>query len=314
MLNILITGGGGFIGASLAKFLANEDSYKVHVTFRELPNPCLSNQISQLYIGDINSSTDWSRALAEVDVVVHTAGCAHNTAKGGGAFEEQVFAVNTFGTLNLAQQSAIAGVKRFIFLSSIGVNGSMTKDGSSFSETDNPCPSGNYAISKFMAECGLRKIAENEAMEIVIIRPPLVYGFAAPGNFAKLLKMIRVKLPLPLGSVDNRRSFIGVDNLVDFIAVCISHTNAANELFLISDGRDLSIHEFILMISNIVGVKCNIFSFPVRLLKCLAFLFGAREIYSKLCCNLQISNHKSCRLLGWTPPISVEDGLIRALK
>jgi nucleoside-diphosphate-sugar epimerase len=284
------------------------------VTVRQLPSPCLSNQISQHFVGDINSSTNWLDALAGIDVVIHTAGCAHNMAKGGVAFKERVFEVNTLGTLNLARQSASTGVKRFIFLSSIGVNGSMTKDGSSFSETDNPCPSDNYSISKFKAECGLKKIAKDTRMEVVIIRPPLVYGLAAPGNFAKLLKIIRIKCPLPLGSVDNRRSFIGIDNLIDFISVCISHPNAANELFLISDGKDLSTHEFVLIMSNIIDIRLNIFSFPVSALKHLAFLLGAKGLYCKLCCNLQINDEKSHRILGWIPSVSVEEGLMRALK
>lgn len=221
--------------------------------------------------------------------------------------------VNVEGTLNLARQAVAAGVKQFVFISSIGVNGVQTPIGKPFSEADQPNPHNAYALSKWEAEQGLRHIAVETGLAVVIIRPPLVYGCNAPGNFGALMRAVQRGWPLPLGAVHNHRSLVALSNLVDFIVTCISHPQAANQTFLVSDGQDLSTTELVRGMAQAAGVPARLLPVPVWALQAGAKLLGKVDAVQRLCGNLQVDISKARNLLGWVPPVSVEDGLRRAM-
>lgn len=221
--------------------------------------------------------------------------------------------VNVEGTLNLARQAAAAGVKRFVFISSVKVHGEYTLPGQAFTEADAPNPQDAYGISKHEAEQGLRQLAANSGMEVVIIRPPLVYGPGVKANFASLMRAAQRGWPLPLGAVDNRRSLVALDNLVDFIVTCVNHPQAANQTFLVSDGHDLSTAELVRGMARAAGVSARLVPVPVWALQAAAVLVNKRESVQRLCSSLQVDISKARTLLGWMPPISVDEGLRRAL-
>ena len=221
--------------------------------------------------------------------------------------------MNTEGTLHLARQAAEAGVRRFIFLSTIGVNGNSTLHGKVFMPTDTPSPHDPYSMSKYEAEVGLQSIARLTGMEVVIIRPPLVYGANAPGNFGRLTRLVAKGLPLPFGSINNLRSFVGIDNLVDFMVTCLEHPAAANETFMASDGEDLSTPDLIRRMARAMNRPARLLPVPVWALKAVALLLGKGGAVQRLCGNLQVDISKSRTLLGWNPPVSVDEGLRRAV-
>jgi nucleoside-diphosphate-sugar epimerase len=222
-------------------------------------------------------------------------------------------AVNVQGTLNLACQAAAAGVKRFVFISSVKVNGECTQSVRAFTEADAPNPQEAYGRSKHEAELGLRQISADTGMEVVIIRPPLVYGPGVKANFAALMKAVQRGWPLPLGAVHNQRSLVALDNLVDFIFTCTTHPQAANQTFLVSDGRDLSTTELVHGLAQAARVPARVLPVPVWVLKTGAALLGKSDAMQRLCGSLQIDISKARRLLGWVPPVSVEEGLRRAV-
>lgn len=262
---------------------------------------------------DIQPETEWFEALKGVDCVVHLAGIAHKVSRGK-EVAEHFFKVNTQGTLNLARQAAKAGVRRFVFVSSIGVNGEETYE-KPFSELDVPAPKLPYAWSKLAAEEGLWDLAAQCSMEIVIVRPPLVYGRNAPGNFNKLLRIIKTGMPLPFGGVvANRRSYIGLNNFIDFLEICLTHKKAANQLFLISDGLDLSTSDLLRKMAEAGGQKVHLFYLSVNGLKRFAEWCGKADLARKLLGNLQIDASKARQLLDWSPGETIETGLSQAIK
>jgi nucleoside-diphosphate-sugar epimerase len=266
-----------------------------------------------MVMGDIGKAADWHAALVGVETLVHLAARVHvmhdTTENPLEAFRE----VNVHGTLNLAQQAAEAGVKRFIFISSIKVNGEFTRHGHPFTETNTPSPQDAYGVSKHEAEQGLRQIAAVTGMELVVIRPPLVYGPGVKANFAALMRAVQKGWPLPLGAIHNLRSLVALDNLVDFIITCISHPQAANQTFLISDGQDLSTTELVRGLAQAAGVPARLMPVPVWLLGWAGRLVGKGDAVLRLCGNLQIDSSKARNLLGWKPKISVQEGLRRAV-
>jgi nucleoside-diphosphate-sugar epimerase len=215
--------------------------------------------------------------------------------------------------LNLAQQAAEAGVKRFIFISSIKVNGESTRPGHPFTEADTPNPQDAYGVSKHEAEQGLRQIAAATGMELVIIRPPLVYGPGVKANFANLMRAIQRRWPLPLGDIPNQRSLVALDNLVDFIITCITHPNAANQTFLVSDCQDLSTTELVRAMARAAGVPARLLPVPVWALELAGRLVGKGDAVQRLCGNLQIDSSKARHRLGWEPKISLQEGLRRTV-
>jgi nucleoside-diphosphate-sugar epimerase len=309
---VLVTGGQGFIGKALA-FGAFSKGFNVRVSSRNTLSGSLNNfEFSK--VSSLGSSTDWLVALKDVYSVVHCAGRAHvmkdNVKDPLAAFRT----VNLDATLNLAHQAVNSGVKRFVFISSIGVNGSQTGIGNLYSEVDDPKPHNDYALSKLEAELGLMQIAAETGLEVVIIRPPLVYGPGVKANFAALMRAVQRGWPLPLGAVYNQRSLVALDNLVDFIITCITHPQAANQTFLVSDGQDLSTTELVRGMAQAAGVPSRLLPVPVWALQAGASLLGKGEAVQRLCGNLQVDISKARRLLGWVPPFSVDEGLRRAMR
>jgi nucleoside-diphosphate-sugar epimerase len=310
---ILVTGATGFVGkAVVQRLLADDESQRVVVAVRRdgLQWP---EQVLPYVTDDLEPATDWSLALNGVSAVVHCAARVHvmhdTEADPLTAFR----AVNMDGTLNLARQAAAAGVKRFVFISSVKVNGESTEPGRSFTEADTPNPQDAYGVSKHEAEQGLRQLAADTGMEVVIIRPPLVYGPGVKANFAALMKAVQRGWPLPLGAVHNQRSLAALDNLVDFIITCTTHPQAANQTFMVSDGRDLSTTELVREMARAAGVPARLLPVPVWVLQAGATLLGKGEAVQRLCGNLQVDISKARRLLGWVPPASVDEGLQRAV-
>jgi nucleoside-diphosphate-sugar epimerase len=251
--------------------------------------------------------------LAGVAVVVHAAARAHVMDETAVDSLAEFRRVNVAGTLRLAEQAAAMGVRRYVFVSSIGVNGVQSAPGKAFSEADQPNPHNAYALSKWEAEQGLIQIAVETGLEVVIIRPPLVYGPGAPGNFGSLMRAVRRGWPLPLGAIHNQRSLVALDNLVDFIVTCITHPQAANQTFLVSDGQDLSTTELVRGMVQAAGVPSRLLPVPVWALQAGASLLGKGDVVQRLCGNLQVDISKARSLLGWAPPVSVQEGLRRAM-
>lgn len=289
-MNILVTGHSGFVGSFLCKTLETF-SYTVSRSNKRL--------------GDLS----WSECLKDVDVLVHLAARVHimqdKSTNPLAAFR----AVNVDGTLNIARQAAIAGVKRFIFLSSIKVNGEVTLPDNPFT-ANQANPQDPYGISKHEAEIGLREIAAETGMEVVIVRPPLIYGAGVKANFASLMRMVKRGIPLPFGlAINNRRSFVSLQNLIDFIITCINHPNAANQTFLVSDNDDVSTADLIRKIALAQNLPARLFSVPMFMLKSLATIFGKSDIEQRLLGNLQVDITKNKTLLSWQPPYTLEEGL-----
>ncbi len=311
MALILVTGATGFVGSALVATLTRE-RIETRACAR-CDDASLPDGVHTVQVGDLSGDTDWSYALTGVDVVVHCAGRAHMMKDSASDPLLAFRTVNVEGTLNLARQAVAAGVKQFVFISSIGVNGVQTPIGKPFSEADQPNPHNAYALSKWEAEQGLRHIAVETGLAVVIIRPPLVYGCNAPGNFGALMRAVQRGWPLPLGAVHNHRSLVALSNLVDFIVTCISHPQAANQTFLVSDGQDLSTTELVRGMAQAAGVPARLLPVPVWALQAGAKLLGKVDAVQRLCGNLQVDISKARNLLGWVPPVSVEDGLRRAM-
>jgi len=308
---VLVTGGQGFVGKALAAG-ALSNGFAVRVSSRQ-KLIAAEARLEHSQVGDLGPATDWLAALQGVNTVVHCAGRAHVMTDTAADPLTAFRTVNSAGTLNLARQAVEAGVKRFVFVSSVGVNGSETALGKPFSEADKSNPHNVYALSKWEAEQGLLHIAAETGLEVVIIRPPLVYGCNAPGNFGSLMRAVQRGWPLPLGAVHNQRSLVALDNLVDFIVTCITHPQAANQTFLVSDGQDLSTAELVRGMARAAGVPARLLPLPVWALQAGASLLGRGDAVQRLCGNLQVDISKARQFLGWVPPVSVDEGLPRAV-
>lgn len=306
-MRVLITGAAGFVGRAVCTELAQR-KHDLHRAVRSLVG--LGGGYFEL--GNISPFTNWSGALDDVDAVVHLAARVHIMHEGAENPLEEFRKVNVAGTEHLARAAAASGIKRFVYVSSIGVNGAQTAFGRSFSEADKPKPHNAYALSKWEAEEGLLRVADETGLEVVIIRPPLVYGCNAPGNFGSLMRAVQRGWPLPLGAVHNQRSLVALDNLVDFIVICITHPHAANQTFLVSDGQDLSTTELVRGMAHAAGVPARLLPVPVWALQAGATLLGKGDAVQRLCGNLQLDISKARSLLGWVPPVAVEEGLRRA--
>jgi nucleoside-diphosphate-sugar epimerase len=306
---LLVTGAGGFVGRALtleavARGLTVRAASRCYSAF-----PAMIECVS---VGDIDGCTDWLNALKDCDVVVHLAARVHVMHDTKPDPLTEFRKVNVDGTLNLACQAVVAGVKRFVFISSIGVNGAETFN-SPFVVQDEPAPHSPYAVSKHEAELGLQALAFETGMELVIIRPPIVYGPNAPGNFGSLINWLSRGLPLPLGAVtQNRRSLVALDNLVDFILTCLQHPKAANRTFLVSDGEDLSTAKLLQRMGKAMYRPARLLPVPVSLLTVAARLLGKTAVAQRLLSSLQVDISETCELLGWRPPVSVDEGLRRA--
>lgn len=306
--NILITGANGFVGRAVCARLLLE-GWQVRGVIRSTKQvDSLLVGIEIIKIGSIGTDTDWSDALTGVDAVVHLAARVHvmndNVAEPLAAFRQ----VNVAGTERLARIAATNGVKRFVFLSTVKVNGEETEN-HQFTERDTPNPHDDYSTSKWEAEQALHNISDATGLEIVILRLPLVYGQGVKANFLRLLDMVNKNIPLPLSMVNNKRSMIYIGNLVDVIIKCIEHPKAANETFLVSDGQDISTPELIRMIARVMGKKARLFLCPAPLLKMIGKIAGKSDEIERLTGSLQIDSAKIRRELSWTPPFTMEQGL-----
>jgi len=309
--NLLITGASGFVGSHLVDQL-DYKRFKVIQTLRKGQGGSETANSSYHIIGDINEKTDWSSALKKIDIVIHLAARAHMMNDTSQDPLAEFRKVNTSGTVHLANQAVAAGVKRFIFLSTVKVNGEST-DNSPFHPDDPPNPNDPYAISKLEAENRLIKLGQESGMEIVIIRPPLVYGPGVKGNFARLLSFVKKELPLPLGNTGNKRSLVYVKNLCSFIETCITNKEAANQIFLVSDGNDISTTELLRQIAFAFGKESRLFPFPRFMIKWIAKLLGRSNEYQRLFGSLQLNIEKNKNLLGWTPPKSSQEGILETV-
>lgn len=310
MKRILLTGGTGFVGRAICEKISSEKRFNVLVAVRKRQSD-LPETIRQEVIGGIDLVSNWSDLLEGVEVVIHAAARVHVMAENSKDSLEEFRKINVSSTGNLARQAAKAGVKRFIFLSSIKVNGEKTLPGSPFTEEDLPDPQEPYAISKYEAELALQQLSRETGMEVVIIRPPLVYGPGVKANFRSMMHWLYKGIPLPLGAVVNKRSLLALDNLVDFIVTCVDHAAAANQTFLISDGEDLSTTELLRRMSKALGKSIWLLPVPVNLLLFLARRVGKYGAIQRLCRSLQVDGGKAHELLGWEPPISASEGLRR---
>ena len=303
---LLITGASGFVGAALCAEAAG-CGFVVQSSTRAARK--LNGASANLAVGSINKATDWRPALMGTFGVIHLAARVHVMADTAANPLDEFRRVNVQGTLNLAEQAALAGVRRFVFISSIKVNGEATQPGWPFYADDAPAPLDAYGISKMEAEQGLRELAAQTGMEVVIIRPPLVYGPGVKANFAAMMRWLQRGVPLPLGAINNQRSLVALDNLIDLILTCLSHPAAANQTFLVSDGEDVSTTELLRRMGHAMNRPARLIPVPAGLLTQAAALLGKRDMAQRLCGSLQVDIEKTCRLLNWSPPLTLDQGL-----
>lgn len=309
---ILVTGASGFVGQALVAHLVGLDATEVIAMMRATPAIRLAGA---RYVagGDMTAGRLGAAALEGVEVIVHAAARVHvlNDDKAMSATEFD--RVNVTPTLELARQAVAAGVRRFVFLSSIGVNGVQTDIGKPFTEADPPNPHNPYANSKLKAEQGLLLLSEQSGLEVVIIRPPLVYGPGVRANFAALMRAVQRGWPLPLACVHNLRSMVAMDNLVSFIATCVDHPQAANTTFLVSDGQDISSPDLVRGLAQALGVAARLVPVPVSALQFVGRALGRGDVIQRVCGNLRVDISKARRVLAWQPPVSMDEGLRRTV-
>jgi nucleoside-diphosphate-sugar epimerase len=311
-MTILVTGANGFVGSALCACLSKNGA-EVRAAVRMLHS--YTGGVEAVEIGSLSSKTYWTVPLRGINQVVHLAARVHVMNDKSINPLEEFRKINVDATINLAKQSAAAGVKRFIFLSSVKVNGESTELGCPFTADDIPRPQDPYGVSKYEAERELRNIAEQTGMEVVIIRPPLVYGPGVKANFASMMQIIQRGLPLPLASITgNQRSLVALGNLVNLIVACISHPAAANQTFLVSDDEDISTAELLRRMGQALNRPAKLFYIPSLLLQFAAALLNKSEIYRRLCGSLQVDITKTKKLLNWKPPLSVDEGLRQIIK
>ncbi|WP_080940960.1 UDP-glucose 4-epimerase family protein [Stutzerimonas stutzeri] len=318
-MGVLVTGANGFVGRALVLRLAELEGYQPIAAVRSLPTTelilskgaCIGKAVRYVELGDVANGAFDHCIFNGVDTLVHCAARVHVMNEPAMDPLASFRAVNVGGTLALAKQAASEGVKRFIFISTIKVNGEATVLGEPFQADDLPAPEDAYGLSKLEAEQGLKLLAAETGMAVVIIRPPLVYGRGVRGNFGSMIKLVEKEIPLPFGAIHNKRSLVGIDNLVDLIVRCIDHPAAANQVFLAGDGQDLSSPELVRSLAMAMGKRTRLISLPTGVLKFGATLLGKRALADRLLGSLQVDITKTRELLEWQPRHSVEEGLRR---
>lgn len=299
-----MTGGSGFVGSALISRLCQCDDVQVVALVRGSLSHMFTN-VEPIPVRSIDSDLP-ALPLLGIDTVIH---CAARVHQMGDSSLSEYRRVNVGGTLALARQAAAAGVRRFIFISSIKVNGESTVLGSPFSAADIPAPVDPYGISKYEAEQGLFELSDNTGMEVVVIRPVLVYGPGVKANFSTMMRWLYKSIPLPLGAIDNRRSLIALNNLVDLIVTCIDHPNAAKQVFLASDGNDLSTSQLLTKLATALERPLRLFAVPAWLLFAAATVVGKKPMADRLFDSLQVDIQKTREYLDWHPPLSLDDAL-----
>lgn len=306
-MKVLVTGASGFVGTATCARLVTQGMDVIGTVRHPLAQPLQG--VDYRIVGNLSADTDWRGALGGVDTVVHCAARVHvmreTVADPLAAFRT----ANVVGTVQLARQAAERGIRRFIFLSSVKVNGEGGVD--AYREIGLAAPKDIYGLSKYEAELGLREIATQAGMELVVLRPPLIYGPGVKGNFQSLMRVLARGIPLPLGALQNRRSLVALGNIVDLIVTCIRHPAAVNETFLVSDGEDLSTTELIRRLALAMGRPACLVPVPATALTIGLTLLGKREVATRLCGTLLVNTTKVRQLLGWAPPVSIDEGLRR---
>ncbi|WP_070970458.1 UDP-glucose 4-epimerase family protein [Vibrio sonorensis] len=304
-MQILVTGCNGFVGSRLT-VVAKQRGYCLTKAQRNSGSVVDESVFS---ISSIDKNTNWKPALVDIDCVVHCAARVHQMGEEREDSLSLYREVNTEGSLNLARQAAEMGVKRFVFISSIKVNGEFSDSGRPFTSEDVSTTDDPYGLSKYEAEQGLQIIAQGTGLEVVIIRPPLVYGPNVKANFLTMMKWVEKGIPLPLGSIDNRRSLLFLDNLIDFILTTSKHPAAVGKTFLLSDGEDVSTASLIQEIAKVMGKRAHLFPIPVKLIQWGANLLGKPKVAQRICSNLQIDSSEARETLGWVPPFTLQEGI-----
>jgi len=307
-LRVLVTGSSGFIGGAILAKLVDMERYQLRTAGRSKPKNT-SRDIDHVVIQDFSSDAKLADAVKDVDVIIHAAARVHVLQESSTDPLTEYRAVNLKGSMNLAQLGVEAGVRRLIFISSIKVNGESTEPGKPYTADDVPAPVDPYGVSKYEAELGLMHIAEKSGLEVVIIRPVIVYGPGVKANFLSMMNWLSKGIPLPFGSVPNKRSFLAVENLVDLIATCIDHPGAANQTFLVSDGEDLSTTELLRRMALALGKPSRLLPVPSGLLKTGARLLGKSDIAQRILGSLQVDISKTKKALGSVPPVGVDEAM-----
>jgi len=310
---VLITGASGFVGSAVVDSLVINSGFAPRAALRR-DSHSFPSFVDVVQVGHLAPDTDWCATLKGVDAVVHAAARVHVMQDTASDPLTEFRRVNVEGTLTLARQAAAAGVKRFVFISSIKVNGEGTPLGKPYSADDSPTPTDPYGVSKMEAEHGLRQLASETGVEVVIIRPTLVYGPGVKANFLSMMRWLDKGVPLPLGAIHNKRSLIALDNLVDLIVTCIDHPVAANQTFLAGDGEDLSTTELLQRMAKALGRQARLIPVPAKLLELGATILGKRAIALRLCGSLQVDISKARDLLGWEPVVTVDEALRQTAK
>lgn len=311
-MRVLVTGGNGFIGRGLIERLLS-DGITVASLCRGSSSSSSQSGLSWIFRDDFFLNDDWSEILKGVDVIVHCAGKSGVTSAGSDSGLDTLEATNVELTRRIAREAANAGVRRFIFLSSVKAVGEHSSPGRPLSTIDPLRPEDEYGASKFQAEMLLRDLSGNSSLEVVIVRPPVVYGPHVKGNFLRLMGLVARGVPLPLGAVDNSRSMVFIDNLVDFLCFCIRSPLVANKSFFVSDGHDLSTRDLVLELGNALGCRVRVLPFPVSTLQLLGRLLGKSAEIQRLVGTLQVDITPN-RELGWIPPYSVQHGLLETTR
>lgn len=304
---ILVTGATGFVGRRLIHLMAGNTHRNLTAAVRGQAR--FRGPVRQSPVRELSAETDWSNALQNVDLVIHLAARVHIMQENASNPLAEFRRTNVEGTRALATQAARLGVKRFIFISTVKVNGEFTQQDAPFKAEDEPSPKDPYGQSKAEAEEVLRSIAAETGMEVVIIRPPLIYGPGVKANFAAMMNWLNRGIPLPLGHTENARSLLALDNLVDLIITCLDHPNAANQTFLASDGEDVSTTQLLQKMAAALGKKARLVPVPPALMRLGAKLGRREDIYQRLFGSLQLDIRHTRETLDWTPPLSLDEGL-----